>query len=51
MAQLVECLILDFCSGYGLWVVGWSLPSGSLLGVESAWDSLSAPPLTHSLSK
>ena len=57
MAQLVKHPTLDFSSGHDLMAVGSSPMSGSVLSVESAWDSLppsvSAPPgltSTHSLS-
>lgn len=56
MAQLVKYLILDFGSGHGFRVVRLSPTSRSMLGTESAGDSLSPPqPLPtpsymHSLS-
>ena len=40
VAQSVEHLTLDFGSGHDLRVVRSSPLSGSMLGVESAWDSL-----------
>jgi len=43
VAQSDECLTLDFRSGRDLRVVGLSPLSGSALGMESAWDSLSSP--------
>ena len=36
VAQLVECLTLDFGSGHDLIVMGWSPKSDSELGVETA---------------
>ena len=51
VAQLVKCLSLDISSGCDLAVVRPSPRSGSVLGTESAWDSLSShPPPTLSLS-
>ena len=41
MAQSFKHLILDFGSGHDLRVVRLSPASGSVLGVEPAWDSLS----------
>ena len=46
MAQLVGHLTLDFGSGYDLRVSSLSLTSGSNLGMEPAWDSLSPSPST-----
>ena len=40
MAQLVESLALGFGSSRDLQVVGSSSVLGSMLGGESAWDSL-----------
>ena len=48
MAQLVKSPTLDFCSGHDLTVPGWRPTSGSELGFEPAWDSLS--PSLSSLS-
>ena len=56
VAQLVKGLTLDFCSGHDLRVVRWTHPpSGSMLGMEPAWDSPSPSvpsllPCTHSVS-
>ena len=44
MAQLVGCLTLDFVSSHDLRVLGSSTVLGSMLSVESAWDSLSPSP-------
>ena len=44
MAQLVKHRNLDFSSGHDLMVVRSSSTSGSVLGVETAWDSLSLTP-------
>ena len=44
VAQSPKHLILDFGSGHDLRVVRSSLTSGSMLGVESALDSLSPSP-------
>ena len=44
MAQLVDCLTLDFSSGYDLRVLGWSPTSRSLLSGESTSPSPLAPP-------
>ena len=41
VAQLGECPTLDFGSGHDPRVVGSSPASGSALGAEPAWDSLS----------
>ena len=41
VAQLVECLAIDFGSGHDPRVVGSSPVLGSALNVEPAWDSLS----------
>ena len=41
MAQLIERLILDFCSGHDLTVLSCSPISGSVVGREPALDSLS----------
>lgn len=41
MAQPVEHPILDFSSGLDFKVVRWSPTSGSMLGVQPAWVSLS----------
>ena len=46
MAQAFEGLTLDLSLGCDLRVVGWSPMSGSALGGESAWDSLSPSPCT-----
>ena len=43
MAQLVECLTLDFGSGHDPRVMGSSPTLGSVLSVEPASDSLSPP--------
>ena len=52
MAQSVELLTLGFGSGRDLRVVRSSLVAGSVLRVESAGDSPSAPPAcVRSLSK
>lgn len=46
MAQSIELPTLDFGTGYGLGVLGWSLSWGSLLSRESASAfSLSLCPL------
>ena len=45
VAQLVNCMTLDFSSGHYLRVVGSSSTSGSSLSAESACDSLSFFPL------
>ena len=46
MAQSIKCPTLDLGSGHDLRAVRLSLVSGSALGMEPAWDSLSpsAPP-------
>ena len=44
VAQSVKHLTLDFGSAHDLRVVRLSPGLGSMLGVEPAWDSLSAPP-------
>jgi len=44
VVQLVECQTLGFSLGRDLGVVGLSPTSGSALGVEPAWDSLSSSP-------
>ena len=46
VAQSLKCPALDFGSGHDLTVVSLSPMSGSVLGVDLAWDSLSlsAPP-------
>ena len=44
VAQLVECLTLDFSLGHGLRVMELSPILGSLLSEESACASPSAPP-------
>ena len=41
VVQSVGCLTLDFGSCHDLMVVRLSPASGSMLSVESAWDSLS----------
>jgi len=41
VAQSVECLTLDFSLGHDFRVLGSSPESGSMLSVQSAWDSLS----------
>ena len=41
VAQLLTCSTLDFGSGHDLTVVESSPMSGSVLGVQPAWDSLS----------
>ena len=51
MAQLVECLTLDFSSGHVLKVLGLSLVLGSKLSAESVCPFLSAPPPAHALFK
>lgn len=38
---MVKCPTLDFSSGHDLRVVGLSPTSGSVLGLEPAWDSFS----------
>ena len=55
--QSAKCPTLDFSSGHDLRVLASSLESGSVLGMENAWSSLSpslsTPPLiahTHVLS-
>ena len=50
VAQLVKCLTLDFSSGQDLRVLRWSPALGSVLGPETAWDSLSASPSAPSPS-
>ena len=53
MAQSVKHSTLDLGSGHDLRVVGSSPMSGSVLSVESAWDSLSpspSAPLTYTSS-
>ena len=52
VTHLVEQGTLDFSSGHDLWVVGWSLASGSELSIESAGDFLPLPVslLSHFLS-
>ena len=52
VAQSVEHLTLDFCSGHDPRVVGSSPMSGSVLNVELARDPslLPSAPLVHSLS-
>ena len=44
MAQSVKHLTLGFSSGHDLRVMRLSPVSSSVLGMESAWDSLSLPP-------
>lgn len=41
MVQMVECPALGFGSGYDLRVMRLNPTWGSVLGVETAWDSLS----------
>ena len=43
MAQLVKLPTLDFGSGHDLRVVELSPTLDSVLGIESAWDSLLLP--------
>lgn len=47
VTESVTHLILDFSSGYHLRVLGLTLVSGSVLSMESVWDSL---PLTFLLT-
>ena len=54
-SQISVSLALGFGSGHDFRVVGWSPVSCSMLGVESAWDSLPSLPLSlphpqHALS-
>ena len=44
VAQLIECLTLDFGSGHDPRVIRSSPASGSVLSVEPAWDSFSPSP-------
>ena len=44
VAQLLKHLTLDFISGHDLTVVRWNPVSGSVLGMEPAWDALCPSP-------
>ena len=45
MVQVVDCPTLDFHSSHHFRLVGLSPESGSVIGVEPAWESLSLLPL------
>ena len=47
VAQSVEHLILDFSLGHDLWVMRLSPALASVLNMESAYPSPSAPPHSH----